>query len=182
MTRTSTITTAEQLFEAGSELGRCELVKGDLRMMHAAGGWHGQITLRLSGELYKYVEANDLGVLCAAETGFVLERNPDTVRAPDIAFIAKDRAAEARTEKFIPIPPDLVVETLSPSDTASAVAEKTQWWLDHGVKRVWIVDPGSESISMHGPDGTARTYRAEHTLRDDGVLAGFTLEVGKLFA
>jgi len=181
MTRTQTITTAEQLFAAGSELGRCELIQGELRMMHAAGGWHGQVTAELAYRIGQFVREHDLGVTFAAETGFVLERDPDTVRAPDIAFIAKQRAAEARTEKFIPIPPDLAVETLSPSDTASEVAEKTQWWLDHGVKQVWIVDPKSRSITVHYPDATARTYRDGDTLRDDQLLPGLSIDLAPLF-
>ncbi len=174
--------TADELLDRSHELGRCELISGELKMMSPAGGSHSKYGMQLLRCLDRYVEAHRLGILTLAETGFVLERNPDSVRAPDIAFIAANRAAAANTPTFIPIPPDLAVEVNSPHDRASDVAEKTRWWLAHGTRAVWIVDPKTRTVTIHHPDGTARTYPAEATLDGGDVLPGFELQVQIIFA
>ncbi|MHC4934337.1 MAG: Uma2 family endonuclease, partial [Planctomycetota bacterium] len=108
------ITTAEQLLRAG-DIGRCELVRGELRMMIPPGFAHGRITIKLTGPILKHVEANGLGIVVAAETGFLLARDPDTVRAPDIAFVRAARGPGPERGYF-PGAPDLAVEVLSPDD------------------------------------------------------------------
>jgi Uma2 family endonuclease len=182
MATASQIMTAEQLLAAGDSLGRCELIKGDLRMMTPAGGRHGDITSILHYRLSAHIYENRLGKLFAAETGFILERDPDTVRAADIAFIAADRLADARTTGFIPIPPDLAVETLSPGDRASEVAEKIQWWLDHGAREAWVVDPENRTLTLHAADQTARVFREHETLDHSAALPGFALALADVFS
>ncbi len=180
-TATKHITTAEQLLAASGELGRCELFRGELRMMAPSGGEHGDLVGYLHHLISRHVFGRRLGRVYGAETGFVLERNPDTVRAPDVAFIANDRLAEARTPKFIPIPPDFAAEVLSPDDRASGVAEKTQWWLDHGVKLLWVVDPGTRTVAVHRPDGSSRRHRGDDVLDGGEVLPGPELPVRDIF-
>ena len=133
-------------------------------MMSPAGGRHGKITMRLAARLAAFVEAVELGEVFAAETGFLLERDPDTVRAPDIAFIASERVHQADTSGFICVPPDLAVETLSPDDRASRVNQKIQWWLDHGVRQVWVVDIENQTVSIHPCEGQAQLLRQGESL------------------
>ncbi len=101
---------------------------------------------------------------------------------PDIAFISASRVAEAHTPKFIPVAPELVVETLSPDDRATQVREQTQWWLDHGVQLVWVVDAQNATVRVHLQDDAARTLSRTETLEGDEVLKGFSLPLSELFA
>lgn len=173
--------TADEVFARSSELGRCELVKGELKMMSPAGGDHGQVAATLAFVLMDWAKKNG-GVVFGAETGFVLERNPDTVRAPDAAWISAERASEAKTIKFIPIPPDMLAEVLSPNDKAEEVAEKTQWWLDHGVRLIWIADPANRCVTVCLPGGDAHVYREGDTITGGDVLHGLKVAVKALFA
>jgi Uma2 family endonuclease len=181
MVVTGHITTAEQLERAG-DIGRCELVHGALRMMTPAGGPHGQLTNELAFRLTAHVKRNSLGGVFAAETGFVLARNPDTVRAPDIAFIRKDRQAIALSKGFVPGAPDLAVEVLSPGDFTEETLAKVQEWLDGGALMVWVVNPRNKSIAVYKPDGAARVLNEGDTLRGDPVVEGFELPLAELFA
>lgn len=153
--------------------------------MAPAGGEHGLLIIDLTWPLLRHVKTHDLGILLAAETGFrFFDEGDPSVRAPDIAFITKgraDRASVKSFKSFIPITPDLVVEVLSPDDRASAVSAKVQWWLEHGVRAVWIVDPAGETVAAYSPDGTARLYRKTETLPGGEVLPGFTLPLREIF-
>lgn len=139
------------------------------------------ITARLHGYIFRYLIDHPLGELFAAETGF-REPNQQTVRAPDIAFIATDRLP-SNTTGYSETMPDLVVETMSPNDTVSQTAKKTAWWLSQeGVRLVWIVDPESRQVTAHHPDGTARVVREPGVLDGGEVLPGFSLNLETLFA
>lgn len=147
------IATAEDLLAAG-DLGPCELVGGTLVMMSPAGFEHGVITQRIAAFLHAYVATRRLGVVTAAETGFLLARSPDTVRAADVAFVAEHRLPPGRTVGFFEGAPDLAVEVLSPSelrdDAARARATaKVAGWLAAGCLEVWSVDPGSRTVTVH---------------------------------
>lgn len=180
MTTTQTMT-ANQLFARSSELGRCELIQGELNMMSPAGGDHGDIAMLIAFGIKPYWDQHG-GKIYAAETGFVLERNPDTVRAPDVAYISKDRLDTARTSKFIPIAPDFVAEVLSPNDRAEEVATKVQWWLDHGVKLVWVADPANRCVTAHLPNGDAHVYRKGDRITGEDVMPGLSVAVTDLFS
>jgi len=116
------ITTAEQLLRAG-DIGRCELIRGELRMMIPPGAEHGRIAMSLSLRIGNHVLARDLGTVYAAETGFRLTRGPDTVRAPDLGFVRAGRPP-APKRGYYPGAPDLAVEVLSPDDRPGYVREK----------------------------------------------------------
>lgn len=150
-------------------------------MMSPAGGDHGEIALNLGAIIRQHVKKNKLGRAYAAETGFILERNPDTVRAPDVAFIAAYRAEHARTPKFIPIPPDFCAEIVSPNDAAEAVIAMVQWWLDRGVKLVWVVDPQSKTVTSYLPGGDAHVYRDDDTPSLAPVLPDLAISMPELF-
>ncbi len=175
------ITTAEELFSRSSELGRCELLRGELEMMIPTGGEHGGIVVNLTGPIHTHVRKNDLGRAYGAETGFVLSRDPDTVRAPDVAFIRKERLEQVHTKKFIPGPPDLAVEVLSPDDRPGYVREKVAEWLESGTRAVWVVDPDTRTVAIHEPDRKPVTLDETQTIDGGAVLPGFTLAVSEVF-
>ncbi|MBN1395882.1 MAG: Uma2 family endonuclease [Pirellulales bacterium] len=125
------ITTADELFQA-SIPGRCELLRGELVMMSPAGAEHGMIAATIGGILRDYVKRRSLGVVLGTETGFKISTDPDTVRAPDAAFIRAERIGEKLPRGFFPGAPDLAVEVLPPNDRAEEVFEKAQSWLDAG--------------------------------------------------
>jgi Uma2 family endonuclease len=124
MSTATRTTTADELFMMPHDGFRYELVKGELIKVSPTGGKHGILTLRLGAALIQHIEANNLGEAFGAETGFILSRNPDTVRAPDVAFVSRERIPPGDfPEKFWPGAPDLAVEVLSPSDTLYEVEE-----------------------------------------------------------
>jgi Uma2 family endonuclease len=176
----SSITTAEELLRA-RDVGRCELVRGRLVMMVPAGADHGRIAIGIGSRLFMFVEANGLGTVFAAETGFVLARQPDTVRAPDAAFVRSGRPV-APARGYYPGAPDLAVEVLSPDDRARDVRQKIAEWLGAGTRAVWVVDPGKRTVTVHEPGRTPTLVRDSETLRGGEVMPGFEVPVRDLFA
>jgi len=174
------IKTADQLLRAG-DIGRCELIRGKLRMMIPAGGEHGRVTAHLSFLLSTHIVPNRLGTCYAAETGFILRRDPDTVRAPDFAFVTAGRAATPE-RGFIPGAPDLAVEVLSPDDRPGYVREKVAEWLEAGTVAVWVVDPRARTVTIHAPGRAPSTLGEADSIRGDKVLPGFELSVRELFS
>ena len=180
---TSTPVTAEQLAAMPDDGNRWELVAGELIMMTPAGWKHGAIAGRLQAWLASHVEENDLGLVFAAETGFRLSRNPDTIRAPDVAFVAKGRLTSLPTQEvFWPGVPDLAVEVVSPNDRARYVEEKVKAWLEAGCAMVWVVDPEPETVTVHRATGRPATLSGQDELSGEEVVEGFCCPVGALFA
>jgi len=174
------ITTAEQLLEAG-DIGRCELVRGELRTMIPPSFQHGRITIKLTRPIVNHVEAHGLGTVVAAETGFVLSREPDTVRAPDIAFVRTARGP-GPDRGYFPGAPDLAVEVLSPDDRPRYVREKVAEWLEAGTRAVWVVDPRVRTVTVHTPAEDPRVLQEAEILDGGDVLPGFTLAVRNVFS
>ena len=143
--------TAEELLQLPDDNWRYELIRGGLRRMAPAGWEHGVLAMRIGSRLDQFVTANRLGIVLAAETGFILERNPDTVRAPDAAFVRLDRIpARSLPKGYWSGAPDLAVEVISPSDSAQEVDEKVDTWLSGGASEVWTIDPVSRAVVLHG--------------------------------
>lgn len=171
----------DQFAEYAATHGPCELIDGEIRDLTPAGYRHGKIVGRLHHFLSQHVYAEDLGEVLGAETGFLLDRRGPTVRAADVAFVAKDRLPEEEPVRFGEFAPDLCVEVLSPDDRASGVRDKIERWLAFGVKVVWEVDPETRTVTSHQPDGTAHTYHQADTLSAAGILPGFELPLNRLF-
>jgi len=182
MTSTSEQITAEKLALMPNNGKRCELVDGVLHMMSPAGGRHGRIAAKLLLRVGSHVEQRRLGETFAAETGFVLSRNPDTVRAADVSFVSKERLGNmADYPGFLPLVPDLVAEVVSPHDESSEVESKAAAWLQAGVRVVFVVDPQTRSIREYRSSDQIRVYRDEFVDVHD-ILPDFRLDVSELFS
>jgi len=157
-----------------------ELVRGEVIYLSPAGSRHGRIAVQLSFHLIGFLRERNLGEGFAAETGFILSRNPDTVRAPDFAFVAKERLPAGRLpDGFFPGPPDLAVEVVSPSESWVSVEEKVFDYLSSGTHEVWVVTPKLETVAVC-------TLQARQVFRRDdllisALLPGFQLLVSELF-
>ena len=174
--------TAEEFAALPREGLRLELVRGELRAMPPAFGDHGSAAMRLGAHLAAFILSHNLGEVYAAETGFLLARNPDTVRAPDFAFIQASRVTpETTAPNWNPVVPDLVVEVVSSSDRPLEVAEKVRMWLDAGVRLAWVVYPTRRDIEEHRPQRALVTLTASDQLDGGDGVPGFTLPVARIF-
>jgi Uma2 family endonuclease len=142
--------TADELLALPRGEFRYELVNGELKKMSPAGQKHGRIIVHLTEPLAKYVREHQLGQVYAAETGFKLRSNPDTVLAADIAFVRRERLeALGETESYWPAAPDLAVEVNSPSDTVREVEKKVMEWLEFGTRLVWVVSSKLQTVTIY---------------------------------
>ena len=180
MSTVATPITADQLLDMG-DTPRCELVRGEVLPMAPAGAEHGDISMELGHLIKVHVKARKLGKVYAAETGFILARNPDTVRGADVAFVRKSRLPAGPVRGFFPGAPDLAVEVVSPGDRLSKVAAKVDEWLNAGAGSVWVVDPPNRTISVYRAGNEVRLYREADELRDEPTLPGFAVRVGAVF-
>lgn len=162
--------------------GHYELVRGELLPMAPTGDEHGSFTHDLAFEVSAFVRANNLGRGYAAETGFLVERDPDTVLAPDFAFVARERLTGPRQRGFVPLAPDLVLETRSPGDTRCEVAAKVRRWLDAGVRLIWELDPHRQALTVYASGSEVVVLGPQDTLTGGEVLPGFTLLLSRLFS
>lgn len=175
--------TAEELLRMPDDSFRYELVQGELIRMSAAGFQHGRIIMNIATPLDQHVRKQQLGVVCAAETGFVLTRNPDTVRAADIAFVAQAKlTGEVEVESYWPGTPTLAVEVVSPHDLYTEVDEKVTDWLDAGTSMVVIVNPRRRTVTVYRSQSDITLLRESDTLDGGDVVPGWTLAVAAIFA
>jgi Uma2 family endonuclease len=182
MSTTTQLMTAEELLRLPDGPYRHELVKAELITMPLAGEEHGAVTINIALPLAQYVKRSDLGIVYGADTGFQIERNPDTVLGPDVAFVSKERVKETGISKGYRFgAPDLVVEVLSPSDKMKKVEQKVQQWLSAGARMVWVVDPRTRTVKVHEGADTVRVLREADKLTGSSVVPGFHLPVAEIF-
>lgn len=165
---------ADELLHVRIADKRVELVRGVLVVREPAGLRHGQVAMELARLLANHVHAQGLGNVYAAETGFTLTRAPDTVRAPDIAFISRARLPDPTPTGFPDLAPDLVVEVLSPSDRPGEVLAKVADWLSAGTRLVWIIDPDRRLARAYHHDGIEQILTADQNLDGQEVVPGFS--------
>ena len=182
MTETGTRTTAGELLGLPDDGKRHELVEGELKEMAPAGARHGKAAAKLTILLGQHVEAQQLGVVLAAETGFLISRNPDTVRAPDVSFVAQERVPpDGPPEGYWELAPDLAIEVVSPNDTAAGVQSKVQMWLESGVRLVWVVYPDTRSVAAYESLKEISVSTTEDALSGGNVVPGFECKVAEIF-
>jgi len=175
--------TADELLALPRGEFRYELVNGELKKMSPAGQKHGRITVRLTEPLAKHVRDNQLGQVYAAETGFKLKSNPDTVRAADIAFVRRERLEIlGETESYWPGAPDLAVEVNSPSDTVREVEKKVMEWLKFGSRVVWIVSSKLHTVTVYRSLTDIVTLTEKDILDGGDVVPGFQISIVEIFA
>lgn len=167
--------TADELLHLNLPNKRTELVKGVLVVREPAGYQHGVVAMNITLVLGGFVHTRGLGRLLAAETGFKLFSNPDTVRAPDVAFIRSDRVPVPTPQGFAVMSPDLAVEVLSPDDRPGEVLEKVADWLNAGVRLVWVVDPRRRIARVYRPDGVDAQLSERDALDGEDVLPGLSI-------
>ena len=178
---TTSVTDAAELSELPDDGYRYELIRGELIRMSSTGFEHLDIVGLLIYLLRSFVMPRDLGVV-GGEGGFVLERDPETVLAPDVMFVRNDLPPpKEEWAGFLDLAPDLAVEVLSPADRAGHVNDKVLIYLEAGVQLVWIVDPGRRIVTVWEPDRTARVLAEGDELDGGEVLPGFRLPVAELF-
>ena len=185
MTPQTKTVTAEKLLEMPDDGMRRELVRGELREMAPAGEEHGYLAGEILGELRSHVKANGLGRTYAAEIGFKISSDPDTVRAPDAAFVSRERVeAAGRITGFRPGAPDLVIEADSPNARHSDVLEKALGWLQAGCRMVLVVNPGRRTITVYRSRDNIRILTADAGDVVDGadVVPGWKLSLAEVFA
>jgi Uma2 family endonuclease len=177
MSETTRLVTAEELEKYPDDDYRYELVDGRIVRMTPVGLSHGRIVVQFGAILFQHVKPRQLGVVFT-ELGVTLARNPDTVRAPDIAFIRQDRLPSEEPQGFWNGPPDLAVEVLSPDDTGSEMRDKVAEYLARGVAIVVVVDPSAKTIAVHRAGAAAGLlHRSEDVLDLDDVVPGFRCRV-----
>ena len=182
MSTTTKPMTADELLLLPRGRFRYELIKGELRTMSPAGDEHGIVIMNLAAPLAVYVKVNKLGFVYGAETGFKIETDPDTVRAPDIAFITRERIEQSGIYKgYRPGAPDLAVEVLSPGDTSEEVDEKIAEWLTAGARMVWVVSPKRRTVTVYRSLKEIKILTEQDELDGADVVPGFHCRVADIF-
>ena len=182
MTTATRQMTADELLDMPDDGYRYELIRGKLVQMSPAGNRHGSFAANVSGSLWVYVRANDLGKVYAAETGYILESNPLTVRAPDVSFISRERLAEiGETDGYWPAAPDLAVEVISPNDLYADVEAKVLDWLDAGARMVIVVNPRTRMVRVYRSPSDVDDLTVNDTIDGDDAVLGWRLPVSEIF-
>jgi Uma2 family endonuclease len=176
--------TADELLAMPDDGFVYELIKGELNQVSPPPGYeHGLVAMNSAGPLYAYAKRKKVGNVYAAETGFLLEQHPDTVRAADVAFIRRERIEKAGPIRgYWKGAPDLVVEVVSPSDTVQRIEGKVAQWLESGARLVWVVSPKMRAITVYR-SLTEVVILTEKDMLDGGdVVPGFQIPVTEIFA
>jgi Uma2 family endonuclease len=174
---------ADELFMMPDDGFRYELVRGELRRMSPTGEEHGLLVTRLTLSLGNHVEREKLGAVYTGEPGFKLRSDPDTVRAPDLAFVRRERLAElAPGTGYRTQAPDLVAEVISPGDLYAEVDEKVSEWLEAGVAMVLVVNPRNRTVRVYYSPNDMRLLREGDVIEGGDVVPGWTLALDELFA
>ncbi len=172
--------TGEELYRMG-DLGRTELVKGEIVYMSPTGYLHGNIETNFSVALKAFVKQQKAGRVLSGEVGIYTRREPDTVRAADVAFVSNERMAQVKSQSYLDVAPELVVEVMSPDDKWSDLMEKLDEYFSVGVKMVWVADPRKRQVYVYRSVTAVERYSEQETISGGDVLPGFTVSVAELF-
>lgn len=183
MSTTITRIAADEYAKMGDSGRPTELVRGEIIEMNLPIPKHGYVCLNVGAILREFVRQNDLGRVFSNDSGVITERDPDTVRGPDVWYASYQKLAKGPLpSRYIDVVPDLVIEVLSPSDRWSNVLAKVAEYLNIGVSAVCVLDPDSQTAQLFHPDEpTSRTFSADDDLAFPQVLSGFSVRVGSLF-
>ncbi len=187
LTRTPARASAEDFLEVANmpEYADCrvELVEGEIVTMPTTNSVHAELVARLVIVVGAYIVKHRLGRIYAGDAGFVLERNPegrDTVRGLDIAFISREKAPDPLPNAWLEVAPDLVIEVISPGNTADDTRLKVRQLLRAGCAQVWVVYPNLREVDAHSEKGI-QVYREGDTLACPDILPGFEIAISDIF-
>lgn len=172
--------TAEELLRLSHPGKLVELVRGELLVREPPAAWHGGISNRVAYRLTRFVDEHELGAVFGQDTGFQIAADPDTVRAPDVAFVRSESLIEISRRGYPRLAPDLVVEVLSPDDRPGEVLAKIGQWVESGVRLVWVLDPEAGQVRVHRPDGSLDLLGVADEVDGEDVLPGFRCSVPDL--
>lgn len=183
MASQSTHLTANDLLNMPPSEGKFELIDGELTRMSPTGDGHGSVASEFSGFLAPFVRENRLGRSYAAETGFIISTDPDTVLAPDAAFVKADRLAgrSRNAVGFIRGAPDLAVEVISPSDTVVAVEEKVARYLEAGTSVVIVLNPARQTATVYRAPNSVEIFKQSDQLTIPDLLPGLVIPLSEVF-
>ena len=174
--------TADDLLRLDGEGVRGELIRGVFHEIMSSGLEHSKIAAKLTFLLSFFIIPRSLGTLATSDLGVWLEREPDTVREPDIAYFSAARLPlDVRVTGYAEVVPDLVVEIVSPNDTQREVRDKARMWLSYGVALVWVVQPDTRTVDVYAPGRAVVTHTDNDTLDGAAVLPGFTCPISDIF-
>ena len=177
--------TAQDLWRLGEGDVRRELVNGEVIEMPPVGGSHGQMTGQWCWYLAEHVKRHGGGEVVVGDVGFILQlpNDPERVRAPDVAFVARERLPEGGLPQgFIVGPPDLAIEVLSHTDNPMDVQQKIRDYLEAGTRLVWLVAPQAKTVTVYRANGSAQLLREHEVLTGEDVLPGLTIPLTEIFA
>ncbi len=182
MTIEARLMTADELAQLPDDGMRHELVSGELRTMPPTGLDHAEHEIEIGASLKVHVKVRRLGRVYVGDPGFILRADPDTVRAPDVAFIRLDRLPDGRSPTgYYYGAPDLAVEVISPNDRYTQVEEKVAEWLEHGARLVFVVNPRRKSVAVHRPGEPIRVLGVGDVLDGEDVVPGWSMPLSDLF-
>lgn len=181
MTTETKLISAEELLLMPEDGYRYELIRGVLIRKMPTGEPHGIVVVLTAHHITQYALSSGNGQTRAGETGYILDRDPDTVRAPDVAWYSPENVPPPGTQGFPEVVPDLVVEVKSPSNSTREMAAKAAMWLSYGAKMALVMDPQTETVIMHKPDSAPITLTVTDVLDGGDVLPGFSCPVRSFF-
>ena len=173
--------TADELLHADIPHKSTELVRGRLIVREPPGTFHGRVQSKLNVLVGSFVYAHRLGAVFGQDTGFKLASDPDTVRAPDLAFVRQERLALIAPRGYAALAPDLVAEILSPDDRPGEVLAKIGEWLDARGEIAWLIDPDRGTAQVYRSDGSVAAVAPDGTLEGESVLPGLSVVLAELF-
>lgn len=171
--------TGDELWEM-ENIGPSELIDGRIVLMSPTGGTHGNLESKLSYFLSHFVYGGGEGTVFNGEVGIYIRRNPDRIRAADVAFVSKDRLPVVPS-RYLEVAPELVIEILSPGDRWQNVRQKLEDYFSIGVDQVWIVEPENRTVLAYTSPTTLEKFGPADTVPGFGPLSGFTLSVAAIF-
>jgi Uma2 family endonuclease len=174
--------TAEDLLTLRLPNKSTELVRGRLIVREPPSTYHGRVQSTLNVLVGSHVLRHKLGAVFGQDTGFKIKSDPDTVRAPDLAFVDRERVAQIGPRGYAALAPDLVAEILSPDDRPGEVLQKVGEWLEAGVSLVWVIDPDRRIASVYRADGTVTAVAPDGDLAGENVLPAFRCRLSEIFA
>lgn len=162
--------------------GQRELVEGKIKELPPAHGrTHGRIECLVADRIGAFAKAQNLGEIMVGGVGVYTARDPDSVRAADVLFISHERLEQGQPGGFLDVPPELIVEIMSPTNSWEDMRRKLQEYFDVGVDAVWIIEPSNRAVQVYRGVDEVQTLEGGDTLTGDGPLDGLTIDVDILF-